>query len=48
MRQALENGVAVGYSPVQVDVQMPLAEKMTKPLMLHIAENDAFCPGFSP
>jgi carboxymethylenebutenolidase len=39
-----DSDASVGYYPVQVDVQMPLAEKMTKPLMFHIAENDAFCP----
>jgi len=39
-----DSDASVGYYPVQVDEQMPLAEKMTKPLMLHIAENDAFCP----
>ena len=38
-----DSDASVGYYPVQVDEQMPLAEKITKPVMLHIAEDDAFC-----
>ena len=35
---------SVGYYPVQIEDQMPLAENIKKPLMLHIAEDDSFCP----
>lgn len=39
-----DSDASVGYYPVQIEDQMPLAESIKKPLMLHIAEDDGFCP----
>jgi carboxymethylenebutenolidase len=35
---------AVGYYPVQIENSLALAANIKKPLMLHIAEKDGFCP----
>jgi carboxymethylenebutenolidase len=35
---------AVGYYGVSIESQLDEAANMTKPLMLHIAEEDGFCP----
>jgi carboxymethylenebutenolidase len=34
----------VGYYPIGIDNNLDEASKITKPLMLHIAEKDQFCP----
>jgi len=39
-----DSDASVGYYPVQIEDQMALAENIKKPLMLHIAEDDGFCP----
>jgi carboxymethylenebutenolidase len=36
--------VAVGYYGVGIDMALPEADKIKKPLLLHIAELDKFCP----
>lgn len=35
---------SVGYYPVQIDQSLDAASNISKPLMLHIAEADGFCP----
>ena len=35
---------SAGYYPVQIENQLEHATQIRKPLMLHIAEKDAFCP----
>ena len=37
--------VAVGYYPVGVEADIDLADKITCPMLLHIAEGDELCPG---
>jgi carboxymethylenebutenolidase len=39
-----DTDASVGYYPVQIDQSLPLATNISKPLMLHIAEADGFCP----
>jgi len=36
--------VAVGYYPVGVEEDLDLADKITCPMALHVAEGDDFCP----
>lgn len=39
-----DSDAAVGYYPVQIDDYLGQAPNIKKPLMLHIAESDGFCP----
>ncbi|MCZ6885032.1 MAG: dienelactone hydrolase family protein [Alphaproteobacteria bacterium] len=39
-----DSDVSVGYYPVQIDQSLDAAGGISKPLMLHIAEADGFCP----
>ncbi|HSR54648.1 MAG TPA: dienelactone hydrolase family protein, partial [Alphaproteobacteria bacterium] len=39
-----DTDVSVGYYPVQIEESLDLASNISNPLMLHIAENDGFCP----
>jgi len=39
-----DSDASVGYYPVQIDQHLGHADLIKKPLMLHIAEKDAFCP----
>jgi carboxymethylenebutenolidase len=42
-----DSDAAVGYYPVQIDDYLGQVPNIKKPLMLHIAENDGFCPAES-
>ena len=39
-----DTDAAVGYYPVQIETHLDKAGSVSKPVMLHIAENDSFCP----
>jgi carboxymethylenebutenolidase len=39
-----DSDASVGYYPVQIENSLALATNISKPLMLHIAEADGFCP----
>ncbi len=39
-----DSDASVGYYPVQIDQSLDAAGGISKPLMLHIAEADDFCP----
>lgn len=39
-----DSDASVGYYPVQIEGKLEFAKNIKKPLMLHIAEKDAFCP----
>jgi carboxymethylenebutenolidase len=39
-----DSDAAVGYYPVQIDDYLGQVPNIKKPLMLHIAEKDGFCP----
>ena len=39
-----DTDVSVGYYPVQIEQSLSAAVGISKPLMLHIAESDGFCP----
>lgn len=39
-----DTDASVGYYPVQIEQSLDLAANISKPLMLHIAEADGFCP----
>ena len=39
-----DSDVSVGYYPVQIENSLDYAGNISKPLMLHIAEADGFCP----
>lgn len=41
---ATETDASVGYYPVQIDDFLGMVPSIKNPLMLHIAENDGFCP----
>ncbi len=42
-----DSDASVGYYPVQIDDYLPQVPNIKKPLMLHIAEQDGFCPAES-
>ena len=42
-----DSDASVGYYPVQIDDFLGQVPNIKKPLMLHIAENDGFCPAES-
>lgn len=42
-----DSDASVGYYPVQIDDYLGQVPNIKKPLMLHIAENDGFCPAES-
>ena len=39
-----DSDASVGYYAVQIEGKLDYAKNIKKPLMLHIAESDAFCP----
>jgi carboxymethylenebutenolidase len=39
-----DSDASVGYYPVQIEGNIDKAKQAKKPVMLHIAEKDAFCP----
>lgn len=39
-----DSDASVGYYPVQIEDSLEHAAKISKPLMIHIAEKDGFCP----
>ncbi len=39
-----DSDASVGYYPVQIEDSLGFADNISKPLMLHIAEKDGFCP----
>ncbi len=39
-----DSDASVGYYPVQIDAKLAAAQGIKKPVMLHLAEKDAFCP----
>ena len=41
---ATDTDAAVGYYPVQIENHLDKAANVSKPAMLHIAEQDQFCP----
>jgi carboxymethylenebutenolidase len=39
-----DSDACVGYYPVQIENSLENASKISHPLMIHMAENDGFCP----